>query len=758
MSESESTQERPSIGEPISQPAMTPQAQTEQLNAAASKDDKVLKMATFSLQKYLKEPDFAAEFLERGGLESLCEIIKKASGNTLAYALNSFDSLLEHETGWSSLTEDVVIDTARIIVNETLVTIVRPATAILIKIVMASGPHRHSFPASTATADRASTVDDNQQEDSTTDPKDHDAASPSSQITAASKTASATSTFGYATIQRAIERVPQLLPTLVQRLQSQDYTLCLNSLALLTAMIKMVSDEYRSLLPDTLDKYDLKKYIMRLMNSNPSDELRTQLLEFQTTMGQNYSIRRKTPVSLQNPEDVKLLNEVWEAAKVANIQVPGARKWKKIGFTSENPARQFSRTGQFGLQRMHTVAMTNPDLFSKLIMEQVHRPESKRCLFAKTCNECTDLLFSQWNINTGYIAAEFEPILLYLDRVQSTTLRLFFRLFQDMGATTADFSKVSALVRSQLRAVIKTDGIKDINEFERVMDSTPYEYIRNRRLKELEWADDLLGRDAIKHLRSRLNKQSYDFIKKQRIQCLIRGAWFPNPSYLARSGSVSMPNSNISMQDLIGTSSSSNNIKRWRYYKLSPSKKALQFGDFAEAQELVIDDYELLPHKIDLALVGDIRTIRKANNATISSMFPVPPSSTSLQMHHLEPPSANANPLTPPLSATPTDGLLLPPSSGQTVLSFGLYTANNKMLAEFRCRSSEQHSEWKDGFSMLLDKGITSKETAAYLHSLTEIGVKVKLLQIAGDRVEVPHGNLEVPPLPSGQSRFYFDV
>lgn len=85
-----------------------------------------------------------------------------------------------------------------------------------------------------------------------------------------------------------------------------------------------------------------------------------------------------------------------------------------------------------------------------------------------------------------------------MDRVQASTLQLFFRLFQDMEATSSDFSKVSALVRSQLRAVLKSESGKDIGEFERTMSGTPYQIIRDRRLKELEWADDLLGREAIK--------------------------------------------------------------------------------------------------------------------------------------------------------------------------------------------------------------------------------------------------------------------
>lgn len=68
-----------------------------------------------------------------------------------------------------------------------------------------------------------------------------------------------------------------------------------------------------------------------------------------------------------------------------------------------------------------------------------------------------------------------------------------------MNGTTSDFSKVSALVRSQLRATMMGDeGARDIFEFDRLMLDTPYTVIRDRRLKELEWADDLCSRIAIR--------------------------------------------------------------------------------------------------------------------------------------------------------------------------------------------------------------------------------------------------------------------
>ena len=88
--------------------------------------------------------------------------------------------------------------------------------------------------------------------------------------------------------------------------------------------------------------------------------------------------------------------------------------------------------------------------------------------------------------------------MLSFDSVHHTTLHLFFRMFHDMEATMYDFSKVSALVRSQIRYALKIESVKTMFEFDKVILETPYQVIRDRRLKELEWADDLLGREAIR--------------------------------------------------------------------------------------------------------------------------------------------------------------------------------------------------------------------------------------------------------------------
>lgn len=122
---------------------------------------------------------------------------------------------MEHETGWESLDEEFVRNIISIDVSQTLVTVCRPATAILIKLV---------------NADKQS--------------------------------GSTISCYGYDFLHRAAKDEIEFLPTLVQRLQSPDYLLCLNSLELITTMIKHVTDELRGDLSEQLQTLNAKRYVL----------------------------------------------------------------------------------------------------------------------------------------------------------------------------------------------------------------------------------------------------------------------------------------------------------------------------------------------------------------------------------------------------------------------------------------------------------------------------------------------------------------
>lgn len=68
----------------------------EMVDKLSSRDEKALKMATYSLQRLVRDKPFYDEFLHRGGLEELVSITMLLdSGNTLAYALTCIQNLME---------------------------------------------------------------------------------------------------------------------------------------------------------------------------------------------------------------------------------------------------------------------------------------------------------------------------------------------------------------------------------------------------------------------------------------------------------------------------------------------------------------------------------------------------------------------------------------------------------------------------------------------------------------------------------------
>jgi len=103
-----------------------------------------------------KEEQFAQEFLKRGGLKELIDVIHTSHGNTLAvkqpgscccspgltfsfqYALVAMQHLMELDYGWSDLDQEFIFRVVQILSSaHSLINVCRPATAILKKLVEA---------------------------------------------------------------------------------------------------------------------------------------------------------------------------------------------------------------------------------------------------------------------------------------------------------------------------------------------------------------------------------------------------------------------------------------------------------------------------------------------------------------------------------------------------------------------------------------------------------------------------------------------
>jgi len=97
-----------------------------------------------------------------------------------------------------------------------------------------------------------------------------------------------------------------------------------------------------------------------------------------------------------------------------------------------------------------------------------------------------------------------------------------------------------------------------------------------------------------------------------------------------------------------------------------------------------------------------------------------------------------------------------PAPKGPTSLSFTLVGAHGPLVT-LTASSPSLYSEWLDGLSLLLPNGaISTPDTAAYVQALTEIAVKVKLLDLSGERVEVQTRE-QVRGVPASTDFFYAD-
>lgn len=92
-------------------------------------------------------------------------------------------------------------------------------------------------------------------------------------------------------------------------------------------------------------------------------------------------------------------------------------------------------------------------------------------------------------------------------------------------------------------------------------------------------------------------------------------------------------------------------------------------------------------------------------------------------------------------------------------LSFSLLSTHEGSLADQIAPDQSRWADWTDGLNMLRRDGghVSSKETAGFVQTLTEIGLKIKLLDLSGEMVEIPSGLVPGPP-PMNNDFFFSEV
>ncbi|KAL8992245.1 MAG: hypothetical protein Q9188_007632 [Gyalolechia gomerana] len=719
----------------------------ELVRRLGSDEDASRKKAAFKLQSNISDLSFADDFISHGGLPKLRYLILQATGNTLAYSLASFARLLEVDRGWDYVNQDVVERVVELVVTHPLVNILRGAMAILGAIVA----HQYSPSASS----------------------------------------SRSGSFGFRALKPAIAIYPQFLEMLVSRLSSADHALCANALQLINALMRdATTNDGEAEWPRFIKKLQelgVIKAVYTLMQSTALQDLAHPLLEFQALTKVLLRKWRDVVVDLHKPEHRRALKGIHVASnpeKPSDLAEDGddgqekkhnPEKWRRLGFETESPSLEFEETGYLGMMDLTDYVRKHKDAFQKLLLEQSTLPPRARCPIARASLAVTAILYDHFEVDKSalddtrsYLALEtrsnydkiFKPLILQWSRLHLAGLQAFLRLWKATGAEQEDFLKLVDLLRILLEAVV--GGAKrerTVQEVEDEIHEFDYERLRQLQMELFELSYEDTWGHHLRQVRDELSHEALQFMKEQRIRCLLHGAWFSNSlAYKADAG-------HVTQQDLKLSSTSS-----FRYAKLSHNRRFLHYADF-DVKGDQDPGFESLQEKLDLSLVSSV-----ASN--ISTTTPPSTGCSSSTLKHLPHQQPQTSTTTITIHGYALSTSSPPPSSRgnakhshthskSTFHSHDISNSHRKeipLLVLYPATHS-QASEWLDGLLMLLGQQPITSETKKLTALVSEYGLKIRLLNVRFDEVGVGEGEgrgdgrgPEVPSREGLDENYYYDM
>jgi engulfment/cell motility protein 1 len=712
------------------------------LSSLSSDEDALRKMAVFKLQSSINDPSFADVFISSGGLTILRRLIMSTGGNTLAYSLQSLTRLLEVDMGWEIFegigAGELVERIVELIVTHPLVNILRGAMSILVAIV--------SHPQSSRGALRTPGA------------------------------------FGFRALKPAVAVYPQFFEMVVSQLNSADHALCANALMLLNALMRDAitndgggggtskssgtGEEWPKFIK-RLQDLGVIKTAYRLMQSSAMQDLAHPLMEFQALMKLLLRKWRDLRVDLERPDHRRALKGLHLASAPERREPPvlgrmeelsdngrkGSRKhnpekWRRLGFATESPAWEFDPMGFLGMMDLTDYVRKQEDNFQKILLEQSSKPIHTRCPVARGSLAVTAILYEHFGCDKSeaedaknYQILDgmqeydkiFRPLIMQWSRLHTAGLQAFFRLWKATGAEQEDFDKVAELVRILIDQVVgQASRTKDVLEVEEELADFDYARLRELQMELLELNFEDHWGHHLSQVREELNNEALQFVKEQRIRCLLQGSWFPRATH-TRNGSTTDDGY-----------SSRHDARSWRFARLSHNRRYLHYADF-DARGDYSPSLAQLSEKLDLSIISSVVSNVSAND-DVSSI-----SSTSTLKDNIPSKQASKTKITINsfVNANTADGKSVS-SSGKVERAVLTLAPQTHSLA----------SEWLDGLLMLLNQAPITAETNKLVNLVTDYGLKIRLLNVRQEDVFAgPTEGAGVVPSREGLDEdYYYEV
>ncbi|OBT56887.1 hypothetical protein VE04_02352 [Pseudogymnoascus sp. 24MN13] len=707
------------------------------LRSLSSEEDALRKMAVFKLQSSINDPSFADVFISTGGLSILRRLIMSTGGNTLAYSLQSLSRLLEVDMGWeifeSAGAGELVERVVELIVTHPLVNILRGAMSILVAIV--------SHPQTTRGSIRTPGA------------------------------------FGFRTLKPAVAVYPQFFEMVVSQLNSADHALCANALMLLNALMRDAitndggkdgtskssgtGEEWPKFIK-RLQDLGVVMGAYRLMQSSALQDLAHPLLEFQALTKLLLRKWRDMRVDLERPDHRRALKGIHLASapekrehvtqmgrveEVSDAAKKGSRKhnpekWRRLGFVTESPAWEFDPMGYLGMMDLTDYVRKQEDNFQKILLEQSSKPLHTRCPIARCSLAVTAILYDHFGADKSetedakyYQMLEspqnydmiFRPLVLQWSRLHTAGLLAFFRLWKATGAVQDDFDKVAELIRILIDKVVgSAPRTKDITEAEEEIAEFEYQRLREVQMEVLKFSFEDQWGHHLQQVREELHNESLQFVKEQRIRCLLQGSWFPRSATRGDSNSVASVRS-----------------RPWRFARLSHNRRFLHYADF-EAQASYAPPLTELGEKLDVgtisSVVSNVTAGGEDDTSSISS------NTSTLKKEDLSaPPKRNTRNKITINSYLPTE------SADEEQVE--------RVLLTLDPQTHSLASEWLDGLLMLLNQAPITAETNKLVGLVVDYGLKIRLLNVRlEDGMEAGEGKGLIPSREGLDEDYYYEV
>lgn len=588
---------------------------------------------------------------------------------------------------------------------------------------------------------------------------------------------------GFSAIKPALDEYPTFLESLVQRLSASDHQLCANALQLVNALMR-----------DAVingGEHEWPKFIKRLQDlgviggvgmlmrgeaaGDTSSPLAGAILEFQGLTKILLRKWRGVKVNTELSEHKRALKTVNLLSKPEKYQPPetngenggalngrkGSRrhhpeKWRRLGFETESPAWEFDDTGYLGIMDMVDFARRNEDAYHKLFLQQAAQPPEQRCPIARASLSVTLILYEHFEIDetaeheapsaarhsrgisgdriNSHVNVDkiYRPLLLQWGRLHTASVNAFLRLWKLSGAEVDDFYKIEELVRIVVERVIgAADRKTEVGKIEQQMRTVTLETARQWQMDGLDEVYEDAWGPHLTLVREQLYHESLQFMKEQRVRCMLQGSWFPTGS------------------EANGVDGSLDPTTTWRFVRLSHNRRWLHYQNYASKgnDEPKLED---LPEKIDLNTVTSVDSNVSASDP-VTNGDDLPEESTtngtslganrksaSTMGNSLARHSTLSKP-TPQQPQQTTKITILGNSSthpNTTALSHIAPSSSESVLLELYPATASIAAEWLDGMLLLLDQQPITKSTTGLIDMMVDWGVRLRMLNLRWEDVD----------------------